>query len=138
MPFQDMFSNFKQDIGGLLDPNKPENLTRLTNSPMFNVGMGILSANQDPTQNVYQGAMQGLGKAKQQTQSDEDRKRDEKLRQELADLIRRMNARGQVPGAPQVPGGTPGMTPQAPGLDPISQQMLKRMQMQDIVGRQYG
>jgi hypothetical protein len=138
MAFQDMFSNFKQDIGGLLDPNKPENLTALTNSPMFNVGMGILSANQDPTKNVYQGAMQGLGRAKQQTQSDEDRKRNEKLRMELAELIRRLKSQGQMPGAAQLPGATPGITPQPRGLDPISQQMYQRWQLQDIVGRQHG
>lgn len=87
-------------IGGLLDPENPQNLTGMMSNPMFRAGMGILAANQDPTQNVFQGALQGLSAAKAQMQSDEDRERMQELRDKIAELIQQQQQGQRLPGGP--------------------------------------
>lgn len=165
MPFfGQTLSDFGQKVGGILDPQAPTYLGNMTGNPMFQAGMGILSANQDPDQNVFQGAMRGLTAAKQQSMKDEDRKRNEQLREALAKLLgQQPGAQGMpgtipgLPGAPGTPpGGTPGIIPPPPGpssygaasrqsqfpgaqpRDPITEQMMQRMFWSDITGANYG
>ncbi len=95
--FGQSFGDFGSQLKGLL--SSPEQQRGLLASPMFNVGMGIL-ANPD---NAAQGALAGLASAKEQFQSDEDRKRMEELRKQLSEMIG-----AQMGQQPPVPGQVPG------------------------------
>lgn len=102
-------ANFKNKGKGLLaDP------TQLLGNPLFSAGMGILSENRkafggDP----FGAAMGGVASAKKQKELDEDRKRQEDLREQLKRWM--MAQAGQQPaGGGMVPNPYgPGMTPAA-------------------------
>ncbi len=69
----------------------------LMTNPMFQAGMGILSENRKPFGgDPFMGAMGGLMSAREITQADEDRKRIQELREEIADLIRQQQGMAQV------------------------------------------
>ena len=90
--FGQSFGAFGDRLKGLL--GDPEQQTALLSNPMFRMGTGILA---NPGQGV-QGAVRGLAAAKQQGQSDEDRERMEKLREQLSQLIQK-----QLGGDPDTP-----------------------------------
>lgn len=107
-------------MGGLTDSMKglltdPNQMTGLLSNPMFNVGMGLLSARQDGSINPFQAAVGGLASAQQNKQEQEDRKRIEQLRKELAELIRQQSGGGPSATPPFVP-GQPNMSPVNPML----------------------
>ncbi len=132
-----------QRVGGLLDPNSPR-WQELGTNPMFNIGMGILSADQDPRQNVFQGAMAGLTSAREAQAEQAERERIEELRRQLAELLRGQTA-GQVPGQPtaQLPGRTPSYaSPLQQMPRSLTNQMVRDMTMgnlaQRLTGNRYG
>lgn len=87
MAFQDMLTQLGERVGGLLDPEQPQNMQALMANPMFQTGMGILAANMDPNQNVFQGALAGLQRAGETQQEQEERERQEELRRRLGALF---------------------------------------------------
>ncbi len=93
MALENILGQFKQGIGGLLAPPE-QGLSGLMQDPIFRTGMGILAANQDPRQNIFQGAMGGLLGAQemreaqaQQEIEQADRERMEELRQRLGEFF---------------------------------------------------
>ena len=89
------WANLKGKGQGIL--NDPSSLTT---NPWFNMGMGVLSANQsggDPW-SAMAGALQTT---KQRKQEDEDRKRIEELRAQIAALIRQQMLGRQTQVDPQ-------------------------------------
>lgn len=86
---------------GLL--NDPEQQMGLLSNPMFNAGMGLLSSSYDPNINPWQAAMGGIAGAQQNKQTQQDRKRIEELRKQLAQLIsqQQRGMQGMPPGAMQ-------------------------------------
>ena len=92
--FGQSFGAFGDRLKGLL--GDPEQQTALLSNPMFRMGTGILA---NPGEGV-QGAVRGLAAAKQQGQSDEDRERMEKLREQLSQLIQKQLGGGGDPTTP--------------------------------------
>lgn len=92
------FDNFKNKGKGILaDP------TQLMSNPLFTAGMGILSENNKPFGgDPFGAAMAGISTAKGNKQADEDRKRQEELREQLKKWM-------AAQAGHQPPGG--GMTP---------------------------
>ena len=78
------WANLKGKGQGILsDPQQ------LTTNPWFNMGMGVLSANQQPGGgDPFGAAMGALQTTKERKQADEDRRRIEELRAQIAALIR--------------------------------------------------
>lgn len=81
-------------LGGLLAPPQG-GLGGLLQDPMFRAGMGILAANQNPRQNIFQGAMGGLLGAQEMREAEAqreieqaERERNEALRQDLSEFFR--------------------------------------------------
>ena len=86
------WGGFKGSMKGILDD--PESLTT---NPWFNVGMGILSENQKPFGGDPFGAATGaLATTKERKQADEDRKRINELRAQIADIIRQQQLGNQT------------------------------------------
>lgn len=124
-----LLGQFGQRVGGLLDPESPQNMTGLMQNPAFNVGMGILAANRDPRQNVFQGAMAGLQSAQEQQAAQEQQQRMEELRQQLAEFFQ--TQQGQAPDQTAQPGGAmpgPAGLMQQPGMS-LTDQLLSQMNM---------
>ena len=93
MPFfGQSFGDFKGQIGGLL--SDPDKAFELASNPWVGIGTGLLSGK------GAAGAMAGLAAAKKQGQSDEDRERLAKLREQLAALIQQQAGGAGVPGQP--------------------------------------
>ena len=83
--------------GILADPSA------LASNPMFSAGMGILGETRKPFGgDPFGAAMGGLLGAKQQRQADEDRKRQEELREQLKKWMA-AQAGHKAPGGGQVP-----------------------------------
>lgn len=125
----------KGQVGGLMsDPNQQR---ALLENPMFNMGMGLLSANADPNTNAFQGLMGGLNSANDQKTAADERARAEAQREELSALFKQMQQqqggasnmpqRQQQPWHPGLiaPGGPGQPLPQMPGMP---QQMPPGMQ----------
>jgi hypothetical protein len=113
-------ANFKNKGKGILaDP------TQLMSNPLFSAGMGILSENQKPFGgDPFGAAMGGVLSAKQQQQADEDRKRQEELREQLKKWMAAQAGQG-APGGGMVPnpyGG--GMVPAAGSKAAAAQQQF--------------
>ncbi len=96
--------------GLLANPNQ------MLESPLFNMGMGILSENSKPFGgDPFSAAMQGMRSAKETKQDREDRERIEQLRKEIQKMIEQQMLRGM--GGQQTPGGAwqSPLPPQGPG-----------------------
>jgi len=81
---------------------QPSKLEGLLGSPLFNVGMGLLSSNRlggNPAQSV----MSGLQNAQTFGAGYGDADRQAVLRKRLAELIAQRNGNGSVNGVPQTP-----------------------------------
>jgi len=113
------FGNLKNKGKGILaDP------TQLMSNPLFSAGMGILSENQKPFGgDPFGAAMGGIMSAKGQQQADEDRKRQEEMREHMKKWF--MAQQGQVPA-----GG--GMTPNpyGAGMVPVAGSQAAAQAMQ--------
>lgn len=118
-------ANFKNKLGGLLTP---EGQTDLLQNPAFSAGMGILSSVDDPRVNPFQAAMGGLSSARGQQVKEEELKRNEELRRQLAQLIAAGGGLGGAAGG--AAGGMPGGAPPGAGqgIMPGEQQMPPGMQ----------
>lgn len=155
--FGQSFGDFKDRIGGLL--SDPQQAHALTANPWVGIGTGLLSGK------GAVGALSGLAAAKQQMQSDEDRERLAKLREQLSALIQQQA--GAVPGQPppsateqamqmslnpgqpgsslNVPGATPPIMPQMGGgggfggmqggMGPETLQLLQQLGWSGVMGR---
>jgi hypothetical protein len=88
------WANLKDKLGGIMDDP-----TQLNQSPLFNVGMGLLASRYDGNINPAGAAMQGLQTAQGSQQALEDRERLEKLRAEMSRLI----GGSPSPGSPSTP-----------------------------------
>ncbi len=96
------WKTLKSDVGGLLsDPQKQQALLA---NPMFNMGMGLLAQNAMPGGgNPAAGLLGGLTASKQQDVEEDERKRIEQARREIADYFRMMQNGGLQPGGGMVP-----------------------------------
>lgn len=107
------WGNFAGKAKGLL---QPENQMALLENPMFNAGMGLLSSSYDPNINPFQAVVGGAASARKTQQENEDRKRLEELRKQLAELMKNMpNASQTTPPWMQQPAITPGVSPAPAG-----------------------
>lgn len=103
---------FKQKGQGLLaDPSQ------LLSNPMFNMGMGLLSENQQPGGgDPFAAAVKGMQSAQGNKQQQEDRLRIEELRAQLQKLIMSQQLRAiPMPNNQKLPTGQP-PPQQPPGL----------------------
>ncbi len=101
MALQNILGQFGQGmerIGGLLAPEPAQNLAGLLQNPMFRAGMGILAANQDPRQNVFQGAMGGLMGAQQMREAQAQQEIEQADRERMEELRQRLGEFFQPPG----------------------------------------
>jgi hypothetical protein len=113
-------ANFKNKGKGILaDP------TQLVSNPLFSAGMGILSENNKPFGgDPFGAAMGGILSAKEQKQSDEDRKRQEQMREMLKKWMA-AQAGHLPPGGGMVPNLMgQGMTPAAGSKAAAAQQQV--------------
>jgi len=97
---------FKQKGQGLLaDPNQ------LMQSPLFNMGMGLLSENAKPFGgDPFSAVMQGMQRSQGATEAEEDRMRIEVLRARLNQLIKQQMA-SQMPRIQPEGGGLARLKP---------------------------
>lgn len=96
--------NFKGKAQGLLsDPSS------MLSNPMVSGGLGLLAANYEGG-NPWTGLLGGISSGKKNKEADEDRKRIEELRKQLAALIAQQ---GQPAGPP--PGAGQGIVPPQTG-----------------------
>ena len=105
------WENFKNRGQGIL--SDPESLAT---NPWFQAGMGVLSENQKPYGGDPFGAFAGaMQTTKERKQADEDRKRIQELRAQIADLIRQqMMGRQTGYTGVQMPDGTTYQAPYSP------------------------
>ena len=102
-------ANFKEKLGGLLTP---EGQQGLLSNPMFGAGMGLLSSSYDKRINPYGAIMQGMSGASDQKDSQEDRRRMEELRKQLAAYFAAQQGGMRQGGQPMPPtNAPPGMPP---------------------------
>lgn len=113
-------ANFLNKGKGILaDP------TQLMSNPLFSAGMGILSENRKPFGgDPFGAAMGGIMSAKGQQQADEDRKRQEELREQLKKWMMAQAGQGPAGGGmvPNPYGG--GMVPAAGSKAAAQQQFM--------------